>query len=527
MFDIKRIVCILLSVLFAAGIGGCKKKSGSSDYVESGELVVIEDMSDIKLGIYGIDTLNPLETKAKSVKKIMNIVYEPLFELDEQMAAVPVLATDFSVSESGSQITVNLNTDVKWQDGTVFTADDVVYTLSKMRSSNGFYRKIADKIRSFTATSKSQVVINLENPEPNPELLMTFPVISKASQYLADASFVPMGTGSYKFSSKSSSELVLEPNSIWHGGIVSKKRVLVKVLKDKEAAAEAFNVNELDAITSDELSLESASPKTNSRIEAIVSDNLVFLGFNTKSQVLMPSGIRKAIESLLNKEKILENDAYGHGMVADSAINPSSWAYQEKAAQEDDYAENMIMNEGYELDGGIYYKDGVPLGVRILVNSDNSARTALADSIKDTLKANGFSVTVEKVQYSDYVAKISADDFDMFIGEVEVEPNLNPASMLSGDNYFNFDTSGIGEVLSKLVGVTDKEAYKNGVTAFMRSFYADPPYIPLYFKTESIIYGSYVSGTEKPSEKDPYKGIEKWYFYDKDGTQESGEESDE
>lgn len=527
MFDIKRIVCLLLSLLLVAGISGCKKKSDSGDYVESGELVVIEDMSDIKLGIYGIDTLNPLETKSKSVKKIMNIVYEPLFELDSEMASVPVLARDFMVSESGSQITVNLNTDAKWQDGTVFTADDVVYTLSKMRSSNGFYRKIADKIRSFTATSKSQVVINFENPEPNPELLLTFPVIAKASPYLTDTSFVPMGTGSYKFSTKSSTELVLEPNSLWHGEIVSKKRVLVKVLKDKEAVAEAFNVNELDAITSDELSLESSSPKTNARLDEIVSDNLVFLGFNTKSPVLLPSGIRKAIESLINKEKILENDAYGHGKVADSAINPSSWAYQKKEAQEEDYAENLIMSEGYELSDGIYYKEGVPLGVRILVNSDNSARAELADSIKDTLRTNGFTVTVEKLQYSDYVAKISADDFDMFIGEVETHPNLNPASMLSGDNYFNFDTSGINEVMSGLVGITDKEAYKSGVTAFMRKFYADPPYIPLYFRTESVIYGSYVSGTGKPSEKDPYKDIEKWYFYDKDGTQESGEESDE
>ena len=57
-------------------------------------------------------------------------------------------------------------------------------------------------------------------------------------------------------------------------------------------------------------------------------------------------------------------------------------------------------------------------------------------------------------------------------------------------------------------------------------FYSDPPYVPIYFKTEEVIYGSYVSGIEKPVIFDPYKDIEKWYFYDKDG-KENKEQADE
>lgn len=523
MFNIKRIIYILITVLIAANISACNENSDSGNYVESGELVVIEDSTEIKLSIYDIDTLNPLETKSESVKKIMNIVYEPLFAKEADMTSSPVLASGYTVSEDGRQITVNLKDGVKWQDGTVFTANDVVHTLSKMRSSGGFYKKTADKIRSFTAVSKNQVVINFETPQPCPELLLTFPIVAKSTAYVPDTGFVPMGTGSYKFSSKNSMEIVLEPNSIWHGGEPSKKTVLVKILKDKNAAAEAFNVNEIDAITSDELSLEASTPKNSSRPYAIVSDNMVFLGFNTTSPVLMPANVRKAVESLLDKKKILENDVYGHGMVSDSAVNPSSWAYQPKSDTAEDYAESLIVSEGYILSEGIYYKNGLPLAIRILVNSDNAARTALADSIADTLKTAGFSVIVEKVGYNDYITKIMADDFDMFIGEVEVEPNLNPASMLSGDNYFNFNASTLAQEMTKLIGITDKEAYKKGVSDFVRSFYADPPYIPLYFRTESVIYGSYVWGTEKPSGEDPFKNIEKWYFYDKDGTQESGD----
>ncbi len=527
MFDIKRIITFFLSIFMVVSLTACKGKDDGI-YVESGELVVLSDDSTINLGIYGIDTLNPFETKSENVKNIVNIIYEPLFAEDETKTPIPVLAKSLSVAGEGTQITVTLKDGVKWQDGTVFTAEDVVHTISKMCSSNGFYRKLGDKIRSFTATGKNQVVINFENPEPNPELLLSFPIISKSAQYTGDMNFIPVGTGSYKFTSKTGTEIMLEPNSIWHGGDVSQKNISVKILKDKDAVREAFNVSKIDAITSGELGLDGATPKMNSRTETIVSDNMVFVGFNVASPVLQPANIRKALGDVIDKKKILENDVYGHGKVADLAINPSSWAYQSKSETEEDYAENLITSEGYELSEGFYFKDGMPLTIRILVNSDNEKRTALAGSIAEMLKTEGFFVEIDKVSYNEYVAKISNGSFDLFVGEVEVEPNLNPASMLdSVNNYFNYDINKISEATRKLAASTDREAYKEGITDFMRKFYADPPYIPLYFKSDSVIYGTYVSGTEKPSLGDPYKDIEKWYFYDKDGKRENGEETDE
>ena len=128
-----------------------------------GELVVVQDFSDIKLGIYDIDTLNPITTKSTSVQKIMNIVYEPLFTVDESGKEKPVLAHSYKVSEDGKQISVILKSNVTWHDGTNFTAEDVAYTLSRMRESGGLYRKISEKIHSFTATDKKTIVINFEH----------------------------------------------------------------------------------------------------------------------------------------------------------------------------------------------------------------------------------------------------------------------------------------------------------------------------------------------------------------------------
>ncbi len=524
MFDIKRIICGALAVIAALSLASCKK--ADEGYVAGGELVVIQDFSDIRLGVYGLDTLNPIATKSESVQKITNIVYESLFTTNESGKEVPMLADSYDILSGGTQIEVTLKDNVKWHDGQNFTAEDVAYTLSKMKETDGLYSKISSKIHSFTATNKNTILINFEKAEPSPAHLLTFPIISRQAYYSTGADFTPIGTGSYKFVSKSGTDIVLEPNSRWHEGNVSERKIIVKILKDKNAVLDAFNVGEIDAITSDELS-DGATPKSKSASKTMVSDRMVFLGFNTKSPV-MTKAVRKAINGNLDRKKIVEKDAYGQGLASEISINPESWVLiKDSNKAQESFPEDIMEKDGYVIKDGMYHKDEEKVTMRLLVNSDNIERSMLADSVATSLKTAGFDVVLEKTGYDEYTAKIGSDDFDMFIGETEVGDNLNPAAMLTGgDNYFNFDASHIKTAMSKICGVKDKDEIKAQIGEFITMFYIDPPYLPLYFKTENVIYGSYVSGIEKPVSFDPYKCIEKWYFYDKDG-KESKENADE
>ena len=505
-------------------LAACKK--ADEGYVAGGELVVIQDFSDIRLGIYGIDTLNPIATRSESVQKITNIVYESLFTIDESGKEEPVLAYSYDVSDAGKQIEVTLKNNVKWHDGQNFTAEDVAYTLSRMKEAGGLYDKISSKIHSFTATDKNTIIINFEKEEPSPAHLLTFPIISRNTYYSEGTDFTPIGTGSYKFVSKSGTGIVLEPNSRWHEGNVSERKIIVKILKDKNAVLDAFNVGEIDAITSDELS-DGATQKSKSASKTMVSDRMVFIGFNTQSPV-MTKAVRKAMNQSLDRKKIVEKDAYGQGLAAEISINPESWVLTKYPGKTtDSFPEDIMEKAGYVIKDGVYHKDEERVIARLLVNADNIERSLLAESVASALKTAGFDVVLEKTSYDEYTAKIANDDFDMFIGETEVGNNLNPAAMLTDwDNYFNFDTTHIKTAMSRICGLRDKDEIKTQIGEFINMFYIDPPYLPLYFKTESVIYGSYVSGIEKPVSFDPYKSIEKWYFYDKDG-KESKENTDE
>ncbi len=522
MFYIKRLIalCLVLCVFF--GLSGCKKEDGT---IQSGEFVVLEDTSDISLAIYNIDTLNPIATRSKSVQRIMNIIYEPLFALDEKKELEGVLASSYSIT-GANQLTVMLKSGVKWSDGTPFDANDVVYTISRIASGEGLYTNAKNAIESATVLSSNKVVITFYEQAANLAHYLTFPIIKNGS---ADGEeFVPVGTDAYCYQSKSGTEFLFMPNTLWHGKEISKKNIKIKILKDKYALSEAFAVGEIDALTSEDVSEDFTTSKGSSEMVSVMTDKMVFLGFNTAGSALSSSYLRRAISNLIDKQKILENNAYGHGKVADISINPASWAYvaREEKADAKTTAKKLIEGEGYVLENGIYHKDGQALTVKLLVNADNAGRATIADEIAANLTTAGFSVLVDKVSYEEYLTKINQKAFDIFVGETRAEPNLSPMALISGeDNYFGFDASNLKSIADELTWIVGKDDYRKKIGDFISVFYQDPPYLPLYFRSESVIYASYVLGRTAPVEGDSYKGIEKWYFYEKNVKQE--ENSDE
>lgn len=506
---------------------GCKKMSEDENTEDfTGELVVIQDRSDIVLGAYNIDTLNPFTTKSKSSQRILNIVYESLFTFGEELNIEPILAENYYLSEDGSSITVNLKTDVKWQDGTNFNSEDVVYSISKLVNSDGIYSKVAGKIKSYTATGEHSVQIDFYTPGPDFAYLLTFPIISRNTYPSDDNAFMPMGTGSYKLVSRSSSELFFEPNTLWHGGQASDKKLVVKILKDENTATNALNVKEIDAVALETYNQDTSVPNLNSVQKAVSSNNMVFLGFNTASPV-MTQNLRRAICSIIDKKALVEKNAYGKGMACTLSVNPASWSAKLPETEKED-VDGFMTSDGYSLYTGMYYKEGSPLTVRLLVNSDNLHRLDIANGIVEMLKVSGVEVVLDVVSYEEYLNKINYDDFDMFIGETDVLSDNNPNVMLdSNENYFNFDVSYLSEAVTGFYGISEKDYVKAAMENYRTKFYLNPPYLPLYFKSDVIIYGPYVSGLEEPTLFDTFRNIEKWYFYDKNGEEQQSDENNE
>ena len=59
-------------------------------------------------------------------------IYEGLFDYDNDLNIIPVLAESHSVSKDGKTVTFNLRKGVTWHDGKPFTSADVKFTILKV-----------------------------------------------------------------------------------------------------------------------------------------------------------------------------------------------------------------------------------------------------------------------------------------------------------------------------------------------------------------------------------------------------------
>ena len=167
--------------------------------------------------------------------EVGSLVLEPLAGFDETGAVFPRLVTELpslangGISEDLTTITWKLLPDLKWSDGTDFTADDVVFTAQYCMDPAGGCAQLGkyEGVKTVEAIDPKTVKVTFTGPKANPFTAFvgsTAPILQKA-QFAAclgaaaptctDANFSPIGTGPFMvtdFKVNDSVELAANPN---------------------------------------------------------------------------------------------------------------------------------------------------------------------------------------------------------------------------------------------------------------------------------------------------------------------------
>src|SRR6476469_9184602 len=169
------------------------------------------------------DQLDPNKTSAYFSFEVLENVYDTLVEPDADLQMRPALAESWDVTPDQLTWTFHLRPGVTFHDGSMFTADDVVYS----------YRRIideeltnADKLSAVTdvrATNPATVVMRLKQPTPN---LLTnlggfkgMAIVQRKNVESGEIATHPVGTGPFAFDSqKSGDSISLRANQHYWGG---------------------------------------------------------------------------------------------------------------------------------------------------------------------------------------------------------------------------------------------------------------------------------------------------------------------
>jgi len=126
-----------------------------------------EGQRTLRVSAFPISQTDPSLISSDSEVLIANHVYDYLVDYNAENEIIPRLATDWTRSEDGLTYTFTLAEGVTFHDGSEMTAQDVAYTFTRLRDTEGLPTvDLYSNIESIEATDDLEVTFTLTDANP-------------------------------------------------------------------------------------------------------------------------------------------------------------------------------------------------------------------------------------------------------------------------------------------------------------------------------------------------------------------------
>jgi peptide/nickel transport system substrate-binding protein len=163
--------------------------------------------ADLKIGVASeVTTLDPHFFHLTPNTEIDKLIYSGLITQDANLKVIPDLAVSWRTTDP-THWEFKLRPGVTWQDGSPFTADDVVFSYQRARNvpnSPGSFLQFLKHVKTTTATDDHTVVVETDQPDPIllNEILNVWIVSRKNAENATTADYnsrkAAVGTGPYR-----------------------------------------------------------------------------------------------------------------------------------------------------------------------------------------------------------------------------------------------------------------------------------------------------------------------------------------
>ena len=313
--------------------------AGGVEEVTSGEVgdTKAERVGTLRVAMQPIVNIDPIAISSDSEVLVANHVYDYLIDIDSLSNPVPRLATEWKTSEDGLTYTLELAEGVTWHDGSPFSAQDVVWTFDRLRTTEGTPTfDLYSNIIGVEATGGLEVTFTLANPNPFflYDLSDNHALILKAGTTDADTTF--NGTGPFKVKNYSPEDRIemVANEDYFVPGQPSLAGVDIIFFNDDAAAVEALPGGQIDLA----MRMSTALFSSLQDVPGITTSSIPTNGFDLirLRSDRAPGNAPRVLQALklaTDREAILNVVQQGYGALGnDSPIGPLYDAYHDETA---------------------------------------------------------------------------------------------------------------------------------------------------------------------------------------------------
>ncbi|MFN2323604.1 MAG: ABC transporter substrate-binding protein [Trueperaceae bacterium] len=368
--------------------------------------------------------LDPHITNATSTRNMLENVYDTLVLFDSSLRIVPGLATSWTTSEDGLTWTFDIRKGVAFHDGTPLTADDVVFSIERIRDpATASPRADAfSVVESIVASDDHTVVMTLSSPFAPllSKLAASLNVIvSRASvEANGDLQAVVNGTGPFRFVEYlPQTRMVLERNADFWGTDAAGNAlpyldgITFTFYPDptsRTTAIQTGNADWIEYVPSADVDILRADPDV--EVVGGLSANFRSLYLNVNHPPFDDVRVRQALAYAIDEQAIVDLALFGTGgVVATGTTVPGANYYGVDA--------NPYLGSDLERARALLAEAGFADGFEfdVYVTSTYDFLRTPAEIIQSNLAAIGVTANIVAEDWSIYLPKALAGDFESTI----------------------------------------------------------------------------------------------------------------
>lgn len=468
----KKVVALLLILALSVSLAAC---GGDDDTISARDERIAKDELVVAIGS---EPETGFDSTTGGHGSITRVFFSTLFKRDKELGWENDLATGYRVSDDKLTWTITIRDDALFTDGTPVKAEDVVYTFKTAKESGSDID--LTMIEDITEIDAQTIAFKLTRPFST--FLERLAYLGIIPKHAHDANFKdsPIGSGPYKFVQwDKGQQVIAEANEDYYGDVPKIKK-LTMVFLETDAAFAAVRNGDVDvASINGTLAKKKVEGTQVIDIPSIECYGVCFPmipnegkraedGAVMGNDVTSDIAIRKALNTAIDREKIVQGVLNGFGTVSTTGLEKMPWLNEDTVLAPDEYADieaaKAILAEGGWADtdnDGIVEKDGLKAEFDLLY-TEGVYRQELALEFVNVAKEIGIEVTLKRTTWDTILPDIHQDAvlYGFGSGDPSELYNLYYGGIAGGsvpwDNSGCYNNEFVDENIDKALAATDE-----------------------------------------------------------------------
>ncbi len=428
----KKITALLLGLVLMLGLfSGCGEQ-GDEPYVPTGDALVMEGqdpdsvgpqkeeaLQELTLAYYPDRGMNPLTCNDFTNRVLFSLIYQNLFNVKADYSVEPILCSSYQVSSNYKNWYFQVEPGATFSDGTPLTVQDVLATYQAAKA-GGYYSGRFAHVLEMSVTDEGEFVIRLDTPYENLPQLMDIPIL-KEEEVEAEAE-APLGSGPYSLSSSLAGDQLVRVYNWWCNPLeilVTAQTIPLVEAESPTHIRDQFEFYDVGLVLADPCSDMYADFRCDYELWDVDNGILVYIGCNIRyTDYLEESNLRSMLTYGIDREKIVQENFSGYAHAVTLPADPDSPYYSQSLAARYAYDSGKFLEFL-----GRYGKTEEP--IRLLVNSDDSVRLRIAQSIADGFTELGLPMEVVEANTTKFQQYIYNANYDLYLGITKLSANMD------------------------------------------------------------------------------------------------------